>query len=50
MYTQLLVRDVMVKVNSKNICEFIPKIYYIGDGKSGSTSIKKAFTYVNVAH
>ena len=43
-------KDVMVMVNSKKIYEFIPKIYYIGDGKSGSTSIKNGFSNVNVAH
>lgn len=41
-------KDVMV--NSKKKCEFIPKIYYIGDGKSGSTSIMKSFSNINVAH
>lgn len=42
--------EVNVNVNSKKICEFIPKIYYIGNGKSGSTSIKNGFSNVNVAH
>ena len=43
-------KKVMVMVNSKKICEFIPKIYYIGDGKSGSSSIKNGFPNINVAH
>ena len=42
--------EVNVNVNSKKICEFIPKIYYIGDGKSGSSSIKIGFSNINVAH
>lgn len=42
--------EVNVMVNSKKISEFIPKIYYIGEGKSGSTSIKNGFPNVNVAH
>ena len=43
-------RELCVNVNSKKICEFIPKIYYIGDGKSGSTSLSQGFPNVNVAH
>lgn len=43
-------KEVMVMVNSKKICEFIPKIYYIGDGKSGSSSIMNGFSNINVAH
>jgi len=43
-------KEVMVMVNSNKICEFIPKIYYIGDGKSGSSSIKNGFPNINVAH
>jgi hypothetical protein len=42
--------EICVNVNSKKICEFIPKIYYIGNGKTGSTSIKDGFIDVNVAH
>jgi hypothetical protein len=42
--------ELQVNVNSPDMCEFIPKIYYIGEGKSGSTSIKKGFSNVNVAH
>lgn len=43
-------KEVNVVVKSQKISEFIPKIYYIGDGKSGSSSIKKGFVNVNVAH
>ena len=43
-------KEVNINVNSKKICEFIPKIYYIGDGKSGSSSIMMGFSNINVAH
>tara|TARA_B110000208_G_C11775868_1_gene431999 strand:+ start:1158 stop:1967 length:810 start_codon:yes stop_codon:yes gene_type:complete len=43
-------KGINININSKNIRVFIPKIYYIGDGKSGSSSIKKGFLNVNVAH
>ena len=43
-------KEIKVNLNSKNIDEFIPKIYYIGAGKSGSSSIKVGFPNMNVAH
>ena len=48
----IYVKKIEVKVNldSKKICNFMPKIYYIGDGKSGSSSIMKGFPNINVAH
>ena len=42
--------EVKVNLDSKKICEFIPKIYYIGQGKTGSTSIMEGFPNINVAH
>ena len=36
-------KEVNVNLRSRKISEFIPKIYYIGDGKSGSSSIMKGF-------
>ena len=42
--------DVHVSLNSKKLCEFIPKIYYIGNGKTGSSSILRGFVNINVAH
>lgn len=39
-----------VKLNDKNIHDFIPKIYYIGEGKSGSTTIISGFHNINIAH
>ena len=42
--------EVTIKVNSKKIFEFIPKIYYIGGGKTGSSSIVNGFSNVNTAH
>jgi len=43
-------QEIKININSNNISEFIPKIYYIGDGKTGSASIKNGFPDVNVAH
>tara|TARA_B110000908_G_C10215711_1_gene432683 strand:+ start:1001 stop:1312 length:312 start_codon:yes stop_codon:yes gene_type:complete len=37
-------------IKSNNIKDFIPKIYYIGMGKTGSSSIKYGFPKVNTAH
>ena len=30
--------EIEVNVHSNNVSEFIPKIYYIGEGKTGSSS------------
>jgi len=43
-------KGVGVNLNSNKKSKFIPKIYYIGDGKSGSSSIKLGFPNINVAH
>jgi hypothetical protein len=42
-------KAVEINIDSKK-SEFIPKIYYIGNGKTGSTSIKAGFYNINVAH
>lgn len=41
---------IKVNTNSKEKHKFIPKVYYIGDGKTGSTSIMNGFPDINVAH
>lgn len=41
---------IKVNINSKEKHKFIPKVYYIGDGKTGSTSIMNGFPDINVAH
>jgi len=43
-------KELCINVNSINMREFIPKIYYIGDGKSGSSSIMMGFPTINTAH
>jgi len=43
-------REIHININSKKISEFIPKVYYIGNGKSGSRSIMEGFPNINVAH
>ena len=43
-------KEIGINSDSKYISKFIPKIYYLGDGKSGSTSIKLGFPQINVAH
>lgn len=43
-------KEINVNIDSKKISEFIPKVYYIGNGKCGSTSIKTGFSNINVAH
>ena len=43
-------KEIGINLDSKYISKFIPKIYYIGDGKSGSTSIIHGFLKENVAH
>ena len=43
-------KQIDISINSKNISEFIPKIYYIGEGKTGSSCLKTGFSNVNVAH
>jgi len=43
-------REICIKIISRNPQTFIPKIYYIGMGKTGSTAIKRGFRNVNVAH
>jgi hypothetical protein len=42
--------SINININSNKISEFIPKIYYIGIGKSGSTTIYKGFSNVNTVH
>ena len=42
--------EIHVNINSKKINDFIPKVYYIGDGRSGSASIMTGFPNINVAH
>lgn len=42
--------EIEVNVHSNKVSEFIPKIYYTGEGKTGSSSIKRGFPSVNVAH
>ena len=42
------VKKLQIKINDKN--SFIPKIYYIGMEKSGSTSIINGFLDINIAH
>jgi hypothetical protein len=43
-------KEICIKVQSTNEQIFIPKIYYIGMGKTGSTSLAIGFQNVNVAH
>lgn len=43
-------KELYINIHSRNIYEFIPKIYYIGDGKSGSSSIMMGFPNINTAH
>lgn len=43
-------KEIKINCNSTILSVFIPKIYYIGDGKSGSSSILNGFLNVNVAH
>ena len=42
--------DMKINVWTDNKKKFIPKIYYIGLGKTGSSSIKHGFSQVNTAH
>jgi hypothetical protein len=43
-------KEICINKNSSYINIFIPKIYYIGDGKSGSSSIMMGFPNINTAH
>ena len=43
-------KEICININSSYINIFIPKIYYIGDGKSGSSSIMMGFPNINTAH
>lgn len=43
-------KEIAVNKKTSNIRVFIPKIYYIGMGKTGSATIMRGFKGVNVAH
>jgi len=43
-------KQLVINKNSNKIKKFMPRIYYIGDGKTGSTSLKEGFPNKNTAH
>jgi len=43
-------KELRIKVFSQNLIDVIPRVYYVGDGKTGSSSIKNGFITTNTAH
>ena len=43
-------KQLVINKNSNKIKKFMPRIYYIGNGKTGSRSLKEGFPNENTAH